>query len=1059
MSLEIREGADYRRLLERLCLDAESESRKGGLQPLWLVTPTASLANHLRWTLACRAGSEGAVAVRVATIGTFLRRLGQGLDCPLGDRRHPLLDLLLLELCRRFPDLELSGRLNEMPSGQRLLFPTFFDLADGGFGPAQEDLLKELAQAPQLKLVEQEVVTLYYAWLRLLQERGVLWMPLQVQRLAGAVEEAPQEQLSKALSARPDQPPQVWLYGFYDFTDVNLQVLCACARKLPLRLYFPVLRRGGEVHPAFEWVQDLLEDLSLRLGEEHLVRRRAADPVAESEEGATGSEEHAGSQKPDTGLDKLNSGSGDSDPRSSLPAGQSALDDALLDESGAPSSPQQYFRATFPQGEVGRQPSCVGFQRASGLRSEALAAALQARRWLDQEPDLNPQDILIAAPSAETYLHHIREAFQAFALPLRALDVESDPTPRVRSLRQLAGLLQEDAPAEPLLAYLRDHPQLLPSHQDLDRKLRQGEIWGGPHWDLLGRGGLDPSQQEQVDRFLELSAYSRMSELNPEQALQLVDALQRHWIEQPRCLDPLRQALRQMQQWNPHLTLPLALIKDLLSEGPSHPVGDRFNRRAVAFTSLMRSRGLTARRLIVMGLSSRHLPRRVDEDPLLSDDSRRRLLHLARDVGYRLPIKSRAGEEQLLLFYLLNTSAEAVHWVVPESDESGRRVAASPWVQRYLSAWNAVRRPPLPRGPREQARHLLQEESSGALLPPRLAGLLGRRGQATSTVSSDQAVPHSAVLDPDRPISVTALEDLARCPFRFYAARMAGWSPLTPLTRERELAPLQRGKLLHEALQAVLRPALAQQLSLAAAARNALRDRARPLRRALESSLEAACRGKASPHPLLKEAALQALAAQLEDYLKQLTGCEGTCPSRLEARLRASFPGLPELQIEGRLDRIDEGEFGAGESVVDYKAGRDPGYKLDDQIGAGFRLQASLYPWLWQQQSAALPGFSYVFLAESPPASRQAREAPSAEDVLTPLGPILKGGRWPALSNEACSRLGLDRLEPCQYCDFASLCRRHDASAPRQLADAFRRQAPQRLDFLLRRFGREEEEA
>ncbi|HSR67818.1 MAG TPA: PD-(D/E)XK nuclease family protein [Acidobacteriota bacterium] len=999
MSLQIREGGSYRRLLDELLEDVAKDRAENGLQPLWLVTPTASVANHLRWTLARGAANRVMAGVRVVTVGGLLARLGEALSCPLGHRRHPRFDLLLLELCRRFPELEITRRLNEMPAGQSLLFPTFFDLADGGFGTQQEDLLKELALAPQLKQVEREMLTLYYAWLRLLLERRVEWMPLQVQRLAQVIEEAPAETLHRALRCCSQQQSQVWLYGFYDLTDVNLQVVCACARKLPLRLYFPALRQDGELHPAFESVQDLLEEIGLRMGGEVEVHDLSA---------------------------------AEADPKSP--------------------SPREYFSATFPQGPLDGQPACVSFQKASGLRAEALAAALQTRRWLDAEDDLQPQDIIVAAPAAEAYLPHLREAFQSFALPLRIQDVKGDPKPELRALRGLVRLLGPDAEAEPFLDYLRDHPQLLHSHLDLDQRLRKAGIWGGPHWKLLGQEEVDLQAKAWIERFLQLGRQGQAESLTPAQALGLVEALQRDWISQAESLRPLGEALANMQQSTPDLPIPLALLQDLLSRGPEQRQADDFNRRGVCFTTLMRSRGLTARRLIVMGLSSRHLPRRVDEDPLLSDDSRRRLLNLARDVGHRLPIKARAGEEQLLLFYLLNTSADRVHWIVPESDESGRRVAASPWVQRYLTAWNAERRATLPRGPREQARHLLQQDSSGALLPPRYGGLMGRGRRSLPGAFSGASLPL-----PQRPLSVTALQDLARCPFRFYAARVAGWEPLAPLLREREMAPLQRGKLLHEALQDVLAPALSQQLSLAAAARRALGHRQRPARRALQASLRRACHRKAPPHPLLKEAEVDILASQIEDYLRLLCEQESMHPKRLEARMKRGFPGLPQVEIEGRLDRVDEGEFGGADSIVDYKAGvRPPVGELEREIQAGFQLQPSLYPWLWRGSSGEEGDFVYVFLGDSPPCAFSVRDVPPAQEALASLRPLLQEAVCTPLSNEACRALGLERLQPCRYCDFASVCRRHDASAPSRMADHFRSRAPSRLHYLQERLGQEE---
>lgn len=76
-----------------------------------------------------------------------------------------------------------------------------------------------------------------------------------------------------------------------------------------------------------------------------------------------------------------------------------------------------------------------------------------------------------------------------------------------------------------------------------------------------------------------------------------------------------------------------------------------------------------------------------------------------------------------LLFFLLNTSALSVHWIIPESDETGRTLAPTPWVQRYRQKWTRENADSafikIPRGPVQQAFYLLNlDPQRGSLLPP-----------------------------------------------------------------------------------------------------------------------------------------------------------------------------------------------------------------------------------------------------------------------------------------------------------------------------------------------------
>ncbi len=153
------------------------------LAPKWVVVPTSTAANHLRLKLGQEVEETVLAGVRIIPLTYFLRRLGKATGPASHQRWGPTLDLLLFELVEQLPVSSPLSRLQHMPSGYRLLRPTFWDLADGGFGLDQLDILEELAKEPDLAPLEQETLQLYAAWIRVLDQQDRSWEPLAHQRI------------------------------------------------------------------------------------------------------------------------------------------------------------------------------------------------------------------------------------------------------------------------------------------------------------------------------------------------------------------------------------------------------------------------------------------------------------------------------------------------------------------------------------------------------------------------------------------------------------------------------------------------------------------------------------------------------------------------------------------------------------------------------------------------------------------------------------------------------------------------------------------------------------
>ena len=981
--------------------------------------------------------------VRIIPLTYFLRRLGEVTGPASHQRWGPTLDLLLFELVEKLPVSSPLSRLQHMPSGYRLLRPTFLDLADGGFGLDQLEILEELAKEPDLAALEQETIQLYAAWIRVLDQQGRCWEPLSHQRIHEWILQADERTLMASLACESGQTPQVFVYGFYGFTDVNIQIIAALGRRIELTLFYPFLKKGKETHPAFSFGQPVLEDLKVRLGT-----------------ALTG-------QPDSSGVDG--------------------------DEGFHQST--HFFLSTFPEGKVPEQPPFLTFQHASGIRAEVLSAALRIRQWMeDTENPIPPQEIMVVAPDSAPYFDSMREVFAAFAIPLRTVDVPVGLSPENRPLRMLARIWEDLAPAEWLLAYLRDYPEV-PAVREInvdqfEWKVRRMGIWGDTSWQVILSPEPDPpdrhfprfTHQEEalVKEILDLwGRGSRTQErtFTPKQAVHFLNKLRERWLQEPTLLDPLVEALQFLESYRPELLIKESMLREMLLRIVDDQIrSDPPDRSGVLLVPSMRARSLTARAIVLLGLASGTWPSRIEEDPLFSDASRKRLIAKAREVGHLLPVKSQVTEEMSMLFFLLNTSAERVHWVIPESDDRGRSVAPTPWAQRYIQRWGEAEAETgwsrISRGPAQQGEDLLKlDPQGGSFLPPDFLVLIhpDRTRVLSGEVPYDYLfkaqelrrqelawnghIPAASrpVLGKERErVGVTELEILAKCPYRFYADSLMKWEPLIALQFADEMNSLDWGNLVHSFLEGLMEPSLSQKIPLKEIAKAMLRSEAKELRQAARGfSSQLSQRLEVLP-PVFRQAELNKLEETVKSYFEEVVkkDPEGDVPMDLEFKKRVPFPGLDRLLISGKMDRIDQrkGQF----RIYDYKSGKAPEKKdLKREVFLGYRVQPILYPWIFRHQNPkAEAEFFFIFLGVSPPQEMEVPDRPAAEEFLRPLAEILEKGMYLPTPTETMKLHGIKGANSCRYCEFISLCRRFDPGAQRRYAGFSEKHISSRLEAM-----------
>lgn len=317
------------------------------------------------------------------------------------------------------------------------------------------------------------------------------------------------------------------------------------------------------------------------------------------------------------------------------------------------------------------------------------------------------------------------------------------------------------------------------------------------------------------------------------------------------------------------------------------------------------------------------------------------------------------------------------------------------------------------------------------------------------TLYDGYAPSAAGLLDPRKtgePISVSRLEGLAACPFRYFLERGLRLRPpdLSRPDPDRWLDEATRGQVLHDVfarfyrdlrsrgwrpvlerdtprLKALLDESLQTlRTTLPPPSESIARSETRLLHRDVECFLRLECRDSLRM-PLAFEVAFG--QAELED----------------EAMAREEpVEVAPRLLLRGRIDRVDR--LPDGLEVVDYKTGR----RLKTGPGATYEggrlLQHALYALVIEQLTGEhVMGSSYYFPCVNAQRERVTFPYPDKRALYSLLEHVLEPLAVGAFLHTE------SRDKDCIYCDFKPACRAHNDDACKSKLDdailAYRRRA------------------
>ncbi len=470
--------------------------------------------------------------------------------------------------------------------------------------------------------------------------------------------------------------------------------------------------------------------------------------------------------------------------------------------------------------------------------------------------------------------------------------------------------------------------------------------------------------------------------------------------------------------------------------------------------------------IFVVGMSEGVLPSRSRDDPLLPDRERaaaaglpvRTQRHIEERRDYLAALAS--APERILVYPRADLRGQRgklpARWVLEAASRlEGRRVFSAdlaqlpsrPWfsaVASFESALSAAG--PSASGQEYDLRSMLRWQGAGRTaldhylvratgeLSAGITSAIDRAGAALTRW--DGRVPADPALAPsaEHPVSPTALQTWAACPFRYFLARLLNVAETAKPEDTLTLTPLERGNLIHHALEQFVREA-PQRTSPDEPWTAQERARLLAIGEELCSAAEAS---GITGRPLLWRLDRERILRDLRDFLdhdEAMRSEHGVVPADVELSFGLDGGDPPvtlrladrAIALRGRIDRVDVAPDGSHILVLDYKTGGiwDHHKKLDDDaVYRGQLLQLPAYALAARAKFGDKPvDAHYWFVTERQNYDKKGYAVTGERlarfsDVVQTIVTGIEGGIFPARPG----RPNQGSYENCMFCPFDRVC-------------------------------------
>jgi len=409
-----------------------------------------------------------------------------------------------------------------------------------------------------------------------------------------------------------------------------------------------------------------------------------------------------------------------------------------------------------------------------------------------------------------------------------------------------------------------------------------------------------------------------------------------------------------------------------------HPMDERAD--VVHVMNAWEARQWDMASLFVCGMTDRDFPRRHAQNLLFPDGD----IEILRRAGLLLrKTADHQNEENWLVESLKTRARDSLFLSYPMHDAGGRTLQCSRLIDSSAPAEAATLSIAEPRC------EAPQRAAAGRLDSPALHAELARLHQS---------------------ISLTSLEDLALCRFKFFSRKTLRLEA-APEAPDRRLTPRVTGSILHLALE------------------RWLSDRTRDFVEVFENAFDETCRKEHIPAGYRME--VERIA--FREIAQRVSANDLWKPdsSEAEVQLAIQFPG--GVSVTCRVDRIDR--FGDDCVIIDYKSSKPA--RVEKLVTSAIALQGPLYA-LAVGENRGLNPVAMMFWAVREDERYGWGTVPGRPDIE--LSPIPENWMEEAKARtiERLTEFLAGRVHPhpedaeqCRWCDYAAACRVEEAGLVR----------------------------
>lgn len=419
------------------------------------------------------------------------------------------------------------------------------------------------------------------------------------------------------------------------------------------------------------------------------------------------------------------------------------------------------------------------------------------------------------------------------------------------------------------------------------------------------------------------------------------------------------------------------LVAQEAIEGASVQVADD-RREVVHVMSVYEARQWDVSTLFVCGMTNRDFPKKNPQNLLFPDPD---LDAIQKSIPGVRKASEQDAEENALWEALRTRAQDELILTFPEHDAGGKSTQSSAWLSGFAAEKAQVC----------QANPAVSMES---------AGVAGR---------IEQPPLLGSLTELHRKISLSSVEDLLQCRFKFFAGRTLSLKPRPERPEERMQAKVG-GLIMHEALEAWLN-----------------KNKQGDFVELFETAFDDMCHKKHLP-PGWK---LEVEHINLRNIARKVSATEQWTPlsSEAEVELNIDFPG--GVTVTCRVDRIDH----ITESdcvIVDYKGGKTN--NVAKMVESQVKLQGPLYA-LAVKERLGLNTIAMMYIAVREDKRFGWGEVPGAELGLKPIPENwIEDARERSIERLTSFLSGAVQAEPtepdtCKWCDFVDACRVEEKQA------------------------------